>query len=274
MPRLAANLSVLYPELPFEARYEAAARDGFAGVECQFTYAFDLAGLAARRRDAGVAQVLLNAPAGDWDAGERGHAALPGLEDRFRRGIERALEHALALECPRIHVMAGVLPAGVERARAQACYEANLAWAAAQAASVGRVLTIEPINPRDVPGYFLQRQDDARATLRAVGAPNLRVQLDLYHCQVVEGDLTRRLREGLGGGFVGHLQVAGVPDRQEPDRGETDIGWLFDEIDALSAAHAWDGWVGCEYRPRGGARPGATSEGLAWARRWLPGARA
>jgi hydroxypyruvate isomerase len=269
MPRLAANLTLLYPELPFVDRFAAAAGDGFEAVECQFPYAVDRADLAARLRDQGLRQVLLNAPPGDWDAGERGLAALPGREAEFRRSFDTALAYAEALDCPRIHVMAGLVDGAVDRGRATACYVANLAWAAAQAADAGRSLTIEPINPRDMPGYFLQRQDDALDTLRAVGAANVQVQLDLYHCQIVEGDLTRRLREGLAGGHVGHLQVAGVPDRHEPDGGEIDVGWLFDEIDSLSAAHRWSGWVGLEYRPRGGAAPGATSAGLRWCARWL-----
>lgn len=265
MPRLAANLTLLYADRPFAQRWAAASRDGFTGVECQFPYEVPATELASRRRDAGVAHVLLNAPPGDWAAGDRGLAALPGREDAFRRAFDDALRYARALDCPRIHVMAGIVPAEVETARAQAAYEANLAWAAAQAAPEGRRLTIEALNPRDMPGYFLQRQAHAHATRAAVGVDNLDVQLDLYHCQVVEGDLTRRLREGLApGGGVGHLQVAGVPERHEPDRGETDVGWLFDEIDALSAAHGWDGWVGLEYRPRGD-----TTAGLAWARRWL-----
>ena len=271
MPRFAANVSLLYADLPFAQRWEAAARDGFTGVECQFPYAVPAAELAARRADAGVEHVLLNAPPGDFEAGERGLACLPGREDDFRRGFERALAWARALHCPRVHAMAGVAPPGADPARLQATFEANLAWAAAQAAPEDVQVLVEPINPRDFPGYFLQRQDHAHATVARVGASNLRVQLDLYHCQVVEGDVTMHLRAALAGGGVGHLQVAGVPDRHEPDTGELRHEWLFAEIDRLSALHGWDGWVGAEYRPRRGATPGATTAGLGWFAPWRRG---
>jgi 2-dehydrotetronate isomerase len=196
--------------------------------------------------------VLINTPTGDLP-GDRGLAAVPGRETEFRAGLEQALTYAEALSCPRIHVMAGVLPPGTPRNAAQDTYLSNLAWAARQAA--GRMLLIEPINPRDVPGYFLNRQDEAHAAIHLVGADNLRVQMDLYHCQIVEGDLEMRLRQHLPEGRLGHLQIAGVPHRHEPDTGEVDYRYLFGVIDALG----WDGWVGCEYRPRAG-----TSEGLGW----------
>src|SRR4029079_12848897 len=147
---------------------------------------------------------------------------------------------------------------GVERARLQATYEANLAWAAQQAASAGRELLIEPINTRDIPGFFLNRQDEAHRIVQAIGAPNLKVQMDLYHCQIVEGDVAMKLRAHLPGGKVGHLQIAGVPDRHEPDDGELNYAFLFEVIDSLG----YDGWIGAEYRPAG-----ATSSGLGWLRR-------
>jgi hydroxypyruvate isomerase len=259
MPRFAANLSWMYAELPFEERFAAAAADGFAGVECQFPYAWPAAELAARRADAGVEQVLINMPAGDAAAGERGLGCLPGRQDDFRRALaEQALPYAQALGCRRVHVMAGVGPPAAERAALLDVFAANLQWAAAQALSAGMQVLIEPINARDVPGYFLNRQDQAHELAALVGAPNLAVQMDLYHCQIVEGDLSTKLRHYLDPARatrVGHLQIAGVPARHEPDEGEVRYSYLFDLIDRLG----WTGWVGAEYRPRG-----ATRQGLGW----------
>ncbi len=264
MPRFAANLSMLYPEHDFVDRFAAAARDGFAAVEYLFPYAHDRAELAARLADHGLQQVLFNAPPGNWDAGERGIACLPGREAEFRRGIDQALEYARALRCPRVHVMAGVAPQGADRAALQATYEANLAWAAA--CEPGIDWLIEPINTRDIPGFFLNRQDEAHRVVAAVGAANLKVQMDLYHCQIVEGDVATKLRRYLPGGRVGHLQIAGVPERHEPDTGELNYAYLFGVIDELSAGCGWNGWIGCEYRPARGAAPGGTTQGLGWRR--------
>lgn len=253
MPRFAANLSMLYTEHPFLERAAAAARDGFEAVEWQFAYEHEAGALRAAL--GGLPLVLMNAPPGDPGAGERGLAALPGREADFRRSIDQALALAEALRCPRVHVLAGRIPPGSERAALQPTYVDNLAWAAPRAADAGVTLLIEPINGRDIPGYFLNRQDHAHEIVQQVGAPNLKVQMDLYHCQVVEGDVATKLRSTLPTGRVGHLQVAGVPERQEPDVGELNCGYLFDVIDELG----WDGWIGCEYRPRAG-----TSEGLIW----------
>ncbi|MBQ0931816.1 hydroxypyruvate isomerase family protein [Ideonella sp. 4Y16] len=266
MPRFAANLTMLYNEHAFLDRFAAAAADGFLGVEYLFPYAFPAQEIAARLRDHGLQQVLFNAPPGDWEAGERGLACLPGRESEFRAGFAQALVYAEELDCPRIHVMAGLAPAGAERAALQATYEANLAWAAAQAQSVGREVLIEPINPRDIPGFFLNRQDEAHRTVQAVGAPNLKVQFDLYHCQIVEGDVAMKIRQYLPTGRVGHFQIAGVPMRHEPDLGELHHPYLFDVIDEVALASGWQGWVGCEYRPQRGAVPGGTRDGLGWMR--------
>ncbi len=276
MPRFAANLSLMYPELPFLDRFEAAARDGFEAVEYLFPYAWPAAELAARLRAHGLRQVLLNAPPGGadsarfdaaWAAGLRGTACLPGREDEFRAGVRQALQYAAALDCPRIHCMAGLWDAGTPREAARSVYESNLRWAAAEAAQGGRDILIEPINPRDMPGYFLQLQDEAHAIVQAVGAPNVKVQMDLYHCQIVEGDVAMKIRQYLPTGRVGHLQIAGVPQRQEPDVGELNYGYLFDVIDEVSAQCGWAGWLGCEYRPRWGGEPDGTSRGLDWLRR-------
>jgi hydroxypyruvate isomerase len=259
MPRFAANLSMLYPEHDFLDRFAAAAHDGFEAVEYLFPYAYEAAALARRLADSGLRQVLFNAPPGDWDAGERGLACLPGREAEFREGVLRALAYADALACPRVHVMAGVAPADVDRAALRATFLANVAWAATQAAAHGVDVLLEPINRRDIPGFFVNRQDDAHAIVLEVGAPNLKVQMDLYHLQVVEGDIATKLRRYLPTGRVGHLQVAGVPARQEPDIGEINYPWLFDLVDEIG----FDGWIGCEYRPRAD-----TSAGLGWLREY------
>ena len=267
MPQFAANLSLMYTELPFLDRFEAAARDGFTAVEYLFPYAFEARELRARLQDQGLRQVLFNAPPGGlerpamaaaWDQGARGTAALPGHEAAFRAGVLEALRYAEALDCPRIHLMAGLLPEGRERAALRNGYVDNLRWAAEQAGRCAREVLIEPINPRDMPGYILNRQDEAHALLDAVGSPHLKVQMDLYHCQIVEGDVATKLRQYLPTGRVAHIQIAGVPERHEPDRGELNYPYLFSVIDALG----YCGWVGCEYRPAAG-----TSAGLGWRNR-------
>ncbi|MDB5896445.1 MAG: Hydroxypyruvate isomerase [Ramlibacter sp.] len=268
MPRFAANLSMLYPEHPFLDRFEAAARDGFDGVEFLFPYEYEPAELVARLRANGLQQVLFNSFPGDWDGGERGLACVPGREQDFRDGVLRALRYAEALSCPRIHVMAGLMPAGQERAALRDTYLANMRWAAKAAAPAGVKLLVEPINMRDMPRFFVNRQDHAHELLGEIGADNVQVQMDLYHCQIVEGDLAMKIRQYLPTGRVGHFQIAGVPQRHEPDLGELNYPYLFSVIDEVSQACGWQGWVGCEYRPARGAHPGGTSEGLEWLRRW------
>jgi 2-dehydrotetronate isomerase len=269
MPNFAANLSMMYTELPFLDRFEAAAADGFKAVEYLFPYAFSSKELAARLQGLGLQQVLFNAPPGGtdpqsiqaaWDAGTRGTACLPGQTEVFRTGVKLALEYAQALSCPRIHLMAGLIPEGMEREAVQPIYLDNLRWAAAQAQAAGRDVLIEPINTRDIPRFFLNRQDHAHEIIDLVGAPNLKVQMDLYHCQIVEGDVAMKLRKYLPSGRVGHLQIAGVPERHEPDVGELHHPYLFSVIDELQ----FPGWIGCEYRPAQGGKAGGTSAGLGW----------
>jgi len=257
MPRFAANLSMLYNEHAFLDRFAAAAADGFDAVEFLFPYEHPAAELATRLKAHGLQQVLFNSPPGDWARGERGLACLPGREDEFRRGVARAIQYAQALACPRVHLMAGLVPAGVERAALQAVYLDNLAWAAAQARDIH--FLIEPINTRDIPGFFLNRQDHAHEIVQLVDAPNLKVQMDLYHCQIVEGDLAKKVEAYLPTGRVGHFQIAGVPERHEPDVGELNYPYLFALIDRLG----YDGAIGCEYRPRDSG-PGGTTAGLGW----------
>ncbi len=291
MLKFAANLSFLYNELPFMERFAAAAKDGFKGVEYLFPYAFSKQEIAAALKDTGLQQVLFNAPpAGHdrdnaqaaWDQGVRGTTCLPGREDEFKRGFMLALEYAETLNCPRIHVMAGLVPEGFRVAShlpvhlatsathastpgpMRDTYVRNLRWAAGQAAAVGRDVLIEPINTRDIPHFFLNRQDDAHAIVQEVNSPNLKVQFDLYHCQIVEGDVENKIRHYLPTGRVAHLQIAGVPQRHEPDTGELNYAVLFKAIEQVSKECGWDGWLGCEYRPALGAVAGGTSGGLGW----------
>ncbi|MFV8050163.1 2-oxo-tetronate isomerase [Mycobacterium sp. 48b] len=256
MPRFAANLSMMYVEHEFPDRFAAAAADGFTAVEYLFPYAYPAGQLRAQLDANGLRQVLFNAPPGDFEAGERGIAAIPGREAEFREGFGRALDYADTLSCPRVHVMAGLAPGG--RDERLAVYRGNLAWAAEQAVGHGVDVLIEPINQRDMPGYLLSLQDEAHQIVGEIGAPNLKVQLDLYHCQITEGDITVRLRSDLPTGRVGHLQIAGVPDRHEPDSGELALDYVLAIIDETG----YDGWVGCEYRPAAG-----TGAGLGWMRR-------
>ena len=269
MPQFAANLSLMYPELPFLDRFAAASRDRFAAVEFQFPYAHSPAEVAARLRDNGLKLVLFNAPtagadsadmATAWERNERGTAAVPGREAEFRAGVQEALRYAERLGCPRIHVLSGVVAPGTERETLKDLCVGNLRWAAQAAARAGCEILIEPINLRDVPRYFLNRQDHAHELLDAVQADNLKVLMDLYHCQIVEGDVAAKLQRYLPTGRVAHIQIAGVPARHEPDHGELNYPYLFDTIDALG----YQGWVGCEYRPAAG-----TSEGLGWRDRAL-----
>ncbi|HEX3098063.1 MAG TPA: 2-oxo-tetronate isomerase [Usitatibacter sp.] len=256
MPKFAANLTTMYGEHAFLDRFAAAAKDGFKGVEILFPYANEAKELRARLDAHGLEQVLFNAPPGDWEKGERGLASLPGRGEDFRRSIERGLEYARVLGNRCMHAMAGLIAPGDDRAKHRAAYVANLAWAAREAASIGVTLVIEPINTRNIPGYFLNRQEEAHAVCAEAGEPNLKVQMDLFHCQIVEGDLAMRIRRHIAG--VAHMQIAGVPDRHEPDTGEVNYPYLFRLLDELGYA----GWIGCEYHPRAG-----TSEGLGWLKR-------
>ncbi len=262
MPRFAANLTMMYREHAFLDRFAAARRDGFNAVEFMFPYEHSASAIAARLKEHGLRQVLFNSPAGDWEAGERGLAALPGREKEFREGFMLALEYAQELHCPRIHAMAGIAPAGTDRGHLLSVYTANLAWAAEQARGAGVQLLIEPIARRNMPGFFLNRQEEAHAIAARIGALNLKILFDLFHCQVEEGDLAVRIRKYLEDPKqtrIGHLQIAGVPERHEPDTGEVNYNYLFDLIDGLG----YEDWVGCEYIPAG-----ATSAGLGWFQRW------
>ena len=257
MPRFSANLGFLFPELPFLDRFAAAARAGFAAVEYASPYEYPAAELRSRLNDNGLEQVLINSPAGDRAKGERGFACLPGRVETFRDGLRQALDYAVALDCKRIHVMAGAPAADVPHDMAAAVYAANLAWAGELGLAAGVKLVIEPLNPRDAPGYFLRTQEQGAAIATAIGRDRLGLQFDIYHCQIAQGDVTTRLAALLPA--VDHMQLADVPGRHEPGTGE--IGWefVFRRIDELGYA----GWVGCEYQPLGD-----TVAGLAWRRRY------
>lgn len=253
MPKFAANLTMMFNEVPFPQRFAAAAKAGFAAVEFLFPYDYPPAEVARWLQEAGLKNALFNMPPGDWAAGERGVASLPGREEEFRAGVARAIEYARALGTSSINALAGLLPSGADRKRHREVFVANLRHAAKALAGEGRTLLIEPINSRDIPGYFLNTQAEAHAIREEVDQPNLKVQMDFYHAQIVEGDLSVTLRKQIA--HVGHVQIASVPDRHEPDEGEIDYRHIFRLLDELG----YPGWVGCEYRPRG-----RTEDGLGW----------
>ena len=278
MPKFAANLSMMYPELPFLDRFEAAAKDGFKAVEYLFPYAYPAQELAARLKVNGLQQVLFNLPPGGvdaasidsaWNNGTRGIACIEGREAELLAGAELALRYAEALDCPRLHMMAGLLPAKKSRADVRSIYIKNASRVSNLIAGYSLNLLLEPINTRDIPGFFLNRQDDAHALIAEIGlnsnSANVKVQMDLYHCQIVEGDVAMKIRQYLPTGNVGHFQIAGVPERQEPDVGEMNYPYLFDVIDSLG----YEGWIGCEYKPRLGSQPSGTSNGLGWLQPYL-----
>ena len=257
MPKFAANLSWLYQELPFLDRFEVAARSGFKAVEFLFPYQFSPAEISSRLRATGLTAVLFNLPPGDFAKGERGIAALHGREEEFRDSVQQAIEYARILEVPRLHVMAGITQ-GIESEKARATFLSNLEFALGQTADLD--LVIEPINHRDFPGYYLTTIEQAAAILGALKHPRLKIQFDWYHAQIMGGDLCRRTERFFAD--IGHIQVAGVPDRGEPDHGEVNFSYLFKLVDKLG----YEGWIGCEYKP-----VGKTEDGLAWVEPWLAG---
>jgi hydroxypyruvate isomerase len=257
MLRLCANLGFLFPEMPFLERFAAAARAGFTGVEYASPYEYPVSELKSRLSDHGLTQVLINTWPGNRTAGERGFACVPGKESAFRDSIGQALDYANALGCQRIHVIAGVPPKDVTRDTAAALYANNLAWAGERAVAAGVRLTIEPLNPRDAPGYFLATQEQGTAIVEAIGRDRIGLQFDTYHCQIAQGDLATRLAKLMPA--IEHIQIGDVPERHEPGTGE--IGWeyLFRRIDELG----YTGWIGCEYYP-----VGDTVAGLGWRQRY------
>jgi len=254
MPRLAANLSMMFGEHDFLDRFAAAARCGFKGVEFLFPYDWPAEEVKRRLDDAKLSLALFNLPPGDWAKGERGLAALPGREAEFAQALDKAIHYARVLGCPTLHVMAGILPADGDRADYEARYVGHLKKASAAFEKAGITGVVEPLNSRDVPGYLFATTTAGVALLDRAGAPNLALQFDLYHAQIMEGDLAIRFERLFD--RVGHVQIAGNPARNEPDIGEVHYPFLFDLMDRLGYA----GWVGCEYRPKG-----KTEAGLGWA---------
>lgn len=254
MPRFSANLSFLYQELPFLERFAAAARSGFSGVEFHFPYEWPVHEVARAARAAGVEVVLFNFPAGDWAGGERGLGCLPGREAEFRAGVAQALEYARMLGCRQLNCLAGIAPQGAAEGELTEVMVANLRHAADAAAPHGIRVLAEPLNTWDTPGFFLARTAQTAALIETVARDNAFIQYDIYHAQVMEGDLARTLARHLP--RIGHIQFADNPGRGEPGSGEINFPWLFAEIDRLG----YTGWVGAEYRPRGAD----TQSGLAW----------
>lgn len=258
MPRFAANISTMFTEYPLIDRVQAAADAGFAAVECQFPYEIAPQEMKAKLDSAGIPLVLINTPPGDFEAGERGLAALTGRDSDFRDAIAEALAYADVVACPKLHVMAGVLPKDQAHHEALLLFEQNLRYATSEAKERSiEMLLIEPINTRDIPGYVLTRPEQARDLIQRIGASNLRLQYDFYHMQIMRGDVAKGLEEFWP--LIGHVQFAGVPERQEPDVGELNCDYLFACLDRLG----YDGWVGAEYFPSG-----RTEDGLSWASRF------
>ena len=259
MPRLAANLSLLFPQLPFLDRFAAAAKAGFRYVEYQFPYPFGSAQqVADSAHVAGVEVVLHNLPAGDAAKGDRGIACQPGRAGEFREGVERAIEYAKAAGCPRLNALAGIAPEGLAREQARETLVENLRYAAGKLKAAGLTLLTEPCNQRTIPGFLLNSSKEGIEVIDAAGADNLKLQYDVFHMQIVEGDIAKTLERLLA--RIGHVQIADVPDRHEPGTGELNFDFLLAYIDRLG----YQGWVGAEYIPAGD-----TVQGLKWAAPYL-----
>ena len=252
--KLAANLTMMFNEVEFLDRFEAAARAGFKGVEYLFPYDYDEDELAGKLRRHGLSQVLHNLPAGDWAAGERGIACHADRVGEFQDGVGSALAYAKALSCPVVNCLAGVAPEGADPAELRETFVSNLRFAAAELQAAGVRLVTEPINTIDIPGFFLTGTDQALSIIEAVGSANLGLQYDIYHMQIMEGDLARTVESNLES--IWHIQLADNPGRNEPGTGEINYPFLFDHLDKIG----YEGWVGCEYRPLT-----ETVAGLSWA---------
>src|SRR6185437_5793756 len=258
MPKFAANLSMLYTELDFPDRFDAAARAGFKGVEYLFPYAYDKALLADKLARNGLAQVLHNLPAGDWAAGERGIAVLPDRVGEFQDGVGKAIEYATALGCRQLNVLAGIAPASADPERLHETFVANVRFAAQKLEAAGIRLLIEAINTFDIPGFYVRGTQQTLDLIAASGSRNVFVQYDIYHMQRMEGELAATIRKHLA--QIAHLQLADNPGRNEPGTGEINYPFLFRWLDEIGYA----GWIGCEYKPKA-----TTDAGLAWIRPWL-----
>jgi hydroxypyruvate isomerase len=258
MPKFSANLSFLYAELPFLDRFAAAAKDGFTAVEYVSPYEETAEDVAATLAAHGLEQALFNLPAGDWAGGERGIGCLPDRVAEFHASIDVAIRYGEALGCRKINCLAGIAPAGADPAELGATLVTNLEYAAPRLADAGIKLLLEPINTRDIPGFFVSTTHHAERILDAVGSDNLYIQYDIYHTQVMQGDLVptyARLSDR-----IAHIQIADNPGRNEPGTGEINYAFVLPELDRLG----YDGFVGCEYKPKAG-----TSAGLGWMKPYL-----
>jgi hydroxypyruvate isomerase len=253
MPRFAANLTMLFGEKPFLDRFAAAKAAGFSGVEYLFPYDYDKADLRERLDEHGLTQVLHNLPAGDWAAGERGIAILPDRVDEFRDGVASAISYAKALDCRQLNCLVGVAPRDVDPFEMNEVLVENLRFAADALARERIKLLVEPINTRDIPGFFLNKTEQAVQLIADVRSSNLFIQYDIYHMQVMEGDIARSLQKHLP--RIAHVQLADNPGRNEPGTGEINYPFLFRHLDTLG----YRGWVGCEYKPKT-----TTVDGLGW----------
>lgn len=253
MTRLCANLSMLFTEQPFLQRFAAAANAGFTGVEYLFPYAFGSAQIKAQLDEHALTQVLFNLPAGDWDQGERGIACHPDRIEEFKAGVDLAIEYAKVLGNTQVNCLAGIAPVGVDPARVQQTFVDNLRHASARLEAAGIRLVMEMINTRDIPGFFLTTTAQALKIHEQVGSANLYLQYDIYHMQVMEGDLARTLEAQLA--VINHVQLADNPGRHEPGTGEINFRFLFEHLDRIG----YDGWIGCEYKPLT-----TTEAGMGW----------
>lgn len=251
MPRFAANLTLMFNEVPFLDRFEAAAKAGFTAVEFLFPYAYPAEEIGKRLQDNGLTQALFNLPPGNWDAGEKGFAALPERFDDLKQSLVIALPYAKATSVKRLHLMAGL--ADRKDPKAVAAFRKSVTWAAEFFAPHGIDIVLEPLNARNTPNYFLNDFGFARDQINDLKIPNLKLQFDIYHCQILHGDVTMRMREMMP--IIGHIQIASIPSRHEPDGEELNYPFLFAELDRVGYAS----FVGCEYNPRG-----KTTDGLAW----------
>ena len=258
MPKFAANLTMLWNELDFMDRFAAAAKAGFQGVEYLFPYDYDRNQIAERLRRHKLTQVLHNLPAGDWAKGERGIGCLPGRVGEFQDGVGKAIEYATALGCKQLNCLAGVAPQGVTTGKLRDTFVSNLKFAAGKLKQAGIRLLIEPVNTRDIPGFYLAHSKQALDIIREAGSDNLFLQYDIYHMQVMEGDLARTIETHLK--LIPHLQLADNPGRHEPGTGEINFPFLFQHLDRIG----YPGWIGCEYKPKT-----TTDGGLGWVKPYL-----
>ncbi|WP_413282451.1 2-oxo-tetronate isomerase [Vibrio sp. MA40-2] len=258
MAKFAANLTMLFTELPFMERFEAAKNAGFQAVEFLFPYDFEPDLIAGKLHELGLEQALFNMPPGDWDAGERGLAALPGREEEFRNSVDTALCYAEALKCKKVHAMSGIMDSAYSYEQHVETFISNIRYAADKFAEKDILLLVEPLNTKAAPGYFVAHQREAVELIKKVERPNVKLQFDVFHAQIMDGDITTMIRDLATD--IGHIQIASIPDRHEPDEGELNYPHIYNTLDEVN----YSGWIGCEYNPRG-----RTLEGLNWVKPYL-----